>query len=183
MAVESYLAITPYGAGATPLPSEHDGVSLRDLDGHTFPGDTLIPLESYSFGIEQTLNIGSQSTGSGAGRVTFDTVSFTKVIDVLSPVLFQACATGKAYQRLDLLVRRTGRGGSVFLQYTIKLAAVKSISYAEETGYPREVVAFEYGGLQIRYAAQDPKGGLGPVVVGGWNRVRNSSDLGDDPIQ
>lgn len=32
-------------------------------------------IEDFSFDIEQTLNIGSQSTGAGAGKVTFNPFS------------------------------------------------------------------------------------------------------------
>jgi hypothetical protein len=37
-----------------------------------------------AFDIEQTLNIGSQSTGAGAGKVTFNPFSITRKIDVSS---------------------------------------------------------------------------------------------------
>ena len=37
---------------------------------------------------ETTLNVGSQSTGAGAGKVTFNPFSITRKIDKSSPVLF-----------------------------------------------------------------------------------------------
>jgi len=44
----------------------------------------------YTFDIEQTLNIGSQSTGAGAGagKVTFNPFSITRKVDRASPVFF-----------------------------------------------------------------------------------------------
>ena len=42
-----------------------------------------------SFDIEQTLTIGSQSTGAGAGKVTFNPFSITRKVDRASPVFFQ----------------------------------------------------------------------------------------------
>jgi Type VI secretion system effector, Hcp len=41
----------------------------------------LFELEDWSFDIEQTLSIGSQSTGSGAGKVTFNPFSITRRFD------------------------------------------------------------------------------------------------------
>jgi hypothetical protein len=45
---------------------------------------------SFFFDIEQTLNIGSQSTGAGAGKVTFNPFSITRKVDRASPVFLQA---------------------------------------------------------------------------------------------
>jgi bacteriocin-like protein len=42
----------------------------------------------YTFDIEQTLNIGSQSNGAGAGKVTFNPFSITRKVDRASPVFF-----------------------------------------------------------------------------------------------
>ena len=39
--------------------------------------------------IEQPLNIGSQSSGAGAGKVTFNPFSITRKIDKASPIFFQ----------------------------------------------------------------------------------------------
>ena len=43
-------------------------------DGTTFTvdGNKLFGLHDFSFSDDQTLNIGSQSTGAGAGKVTFN---------------------------------------------------------------------------------------------------------------
>ena len=52
-------------------PAKHESELLdQDLEkvsGGAAPG--LFEIEDFSFDIEQTLNIGSQSTGAGAGRV------------------------------------------------------------------------------------------------------------------
>ena len=45
------------------VPPDRDEVSDHDLDKAS---------GGFSFDIEQTLNIGSQATGAGAGKVTFN---------------------------------------------------------------------------------------------------------------
>ena len=59
---------------------------------------------------------------------------------------------------------------------------MKTTAYADSDRSPGEQVTFEYGGLQIRYATQTPDGQPGPVQVAGWNRIKNISDLGDEPL-
>ncbi len=55
----------------------------------------LFEIEDFSFDIEQTLNIGSQSTGAGAGKVTFNPFSITRKIDRASPTLFEQPAPAR----------------------------------------------------------------------------------------
>jgi hypothetical protein len=43
---------------------------------------------SYSFGVEPVLNIGSQSSGAGAGKVTVNPWNVTRPMDKASPVFF-----------------------------------------------------------------------------------------------
>jgi len=60
------------------------------VQGYGMPGATvgLFEVEDFSFDIEQTLNIGSQSSGAGAGKVTFNPFSITRKTDVASPKFF-----------------------------------------------------------------------------------------------
>jgi hypothetical protein len=41
----------------------------------------LFEMNDLSFDIEQTLSIGSQSSGAGAGKVTFNPFSITRKVD------------------------------------------------------------------------------------------------------
>src|SRR6195952_5595768 len=183
MATSSFLVFTPYGAD--PLTTEGTHLPITDLRGVAYAGNTLLEVSDYSFDVEQVLNIGSQSSGAGAGKITFNPFTITKKIDRLSTVLFQNCASGTPFARLDLLVvLNAGKARpSVLLQYTMKLAALKTVSYVDDDLAPTERVSFEYGGLQIRYATQRPDGQAGTVLVSGWNRVRNILDVGDDVLR
>ena len=50
-------------------------------------GPRVFEVDNFNFDIGQTLNIGSQSTGAGAGKVTFNPFSITRKIDKASPIL------------------------------------------------------------------------------------------------
>jgi len=138
----------------------------------------LFEISDYSFDIEQVLSIGSQSSGAGAGKVTFNPFSITRNIDISSPVLFQNACAGTPYQDVGLGLRKSAGGnvsGSFFLYFIFKLVAVKTISWAHDDESPKETTTFQYGGLIIRYGQQDPSGKIGPLKTGGWNLVRNVS--------
>jgi type VI secretion system Hcp family effector len=139
----------------------------------------LFEVEDYSFDIEQVLNIGSQSAGAGAGKVSFNPFSITRKVDCASPVFFQMACSGKAFQTVGLGIRKSAgntASGVMNLAFTFKLVAVKTVSWAHDEEAPKETVTFEYGALDIQYAQQKPDGTLLEAIFGGWSRVSNTSD-------
>ncbi len=131
------------------------------------------------------LNIGSQSNGAGAGKVTFNPFSITRPIDKSSPTLFDMACSGTPFQDVGLGLRKGAGGdsaGRFFLAFTFKLVAVKTISWSHDETSPKETITFEYGGLQIRYGIQNADGGITTVIPGGWNRVNNKQDHLDTVI-
>ena len=188
MAIDSYMAFKPYGESWLKAESQVDfSKNNEELSSKPSKPDVgaLFEVEEYSFDIEQTLNIGSQSSGAGAGKVTFNPFSITRAIDKASTTFYLMACNGTAFESAVLMLRKstgTGGGGAdvsgqVFLRFDFKLVAVKTISWAHDETSPKETVSFEYGGLQMRYAQQDPSGKLGSVFAAGWNRVRNVSDV------
>jgi type VI protein secretion system component Hcp len=163
---------------------------------HATPNDIAAPfiaagpghifeIDDYSFDIEQTLNIGSQSTGAGAGKITFNPFSITRKIDKASPVLFDMTCSGTPFETVGLGLTRSTGGATVIqfaLSFTFKLVAIKTMAFAGAADVPKEGITFEYGGLQVRYGQQNPTGAPGIVVTGGWNRVRNILDHDAQPI-
>ena len=188
MALDSYMIFKGYDDKYLASESTVDlGKSSEELAKPfvTAGAGHIFEVEDYSFDIEQTLNIGSQSTGAGAGKVTFNPYSITRKIDKSSPVLFQNACSGTAFATVSLGMRKsagTDQSGLFFLRFDFKLVAVKTISWAHDDESPKETVTFEYGGLQIRYAQQNPNGTLGTVIPAGWNRVKNTSDVTDAKI-
>ncbi|MDA9520124.1 hypothetical protein XI06_07050, partial [Bradyrhizobium sp. CCBAU 11434] len=84
--------VAPDSAGA----SLHYYVRFSMYDGTTFTvdGNKLFGLHGFSFSDDQTLNIGSQSTGAGAGKVTFNPLHLSFSQLGLDPKLFQMLASG-----------------------------------------------------------------------------------------
>lgn len=188
MAIDSYMVFVPYSGSALAAESQVDfSNNNEDLAKNPVPltSGQVFEVEDYSFDIEQTLNIGSQSSGAGAGKITFNPFSITRKIDKASPTFFDMACSGTAFKQVVLALRKSSSGGSgpaalvsgqVFLRFDFKLVAVKTISWSHDDESPKEEVTFEYGGLQIRYAQQLASGQLQPAIIGGWNRVKNVLD-------
>src|SRR5271165_1703753 len=113
MAIDAYMAFKQYAeAGGAWLSSESQ-VSLPNPNEPLMatptkltPG-TIFEVEDFSFDIEQTLNIGSQSTGAGAGKVTFNPFSVTRKTDQSSPTFFQMACSGTAFKMVTLALRKS----------------------------------------------------------------------------
>jgi type VI secretion system secreted protein Hcp len=190
MAIDSYVVFIPYTG--SPLVSEsqvdmskNSEELASDLKSYA-SASQLFEVEDYSFDIEQVLNIGSQSSGAGAGKITFNPFSITRKIDRSSPVLFDMACSGTAFKQVSLALRKSAGGtqsGVIFLRFDFKLAAVKTISWSHDDEAPKETTTFEYGGMLIRYCQQKSDGSLNPSIPGGWNRVRNVLDHTTAPIQ
>lgn len=146
----------------------------------------LFEIEDFSFDIEQTLNIGSSTSGAGAGKVTFNPFSITRKIDRSSPTLFKMSCSGTPFEEVALGLRKSSGGtvtGQIYLVFRFKLVAVKTISWAYDDESPKETVTFEYGGLQVHYSQQAANGAMGGPLAGGWNRVKNIRDTENDLIK
>ncbi len=195
MAIDAYMYFTDYNDKFLTSESQvSDQVNASDINWKTYKfGDAkgangLFEVEDFSFDIEQTLNIGSQSTGAGAGKVTFNPFSITRKIDRSSPIFFNHACSGTPFKSVVLGMRKAGGGvasGSIYLVFTFKLVAVKTISWSYDDESPKETVTFEYGGLFIRYNMQNANGSINSTPYeAGWNRVKNTSDpKWDDAIK
>jgi type VI secretion system secreted protein Hcp len=143
------------------------------------PNNNIFEVESYSVDVAQVLNIGSQSSGAGAGKVSFDPLIITRKTDRASPILLEMACSGTPFQFVVLALCKSAGGpapATVFQKFTFKLVAIKSIAWAYDAEEPKDVVTFEYGGLVIEYWVQAADGSMGAKVLGGWNRVKNISD-------
>ena len=192
MAVDGYMYFLNYSNAYLASESQVDVSNNQETLFNSFKfkdaagANGLFEVEDFSFDIEQTLNIGSQSTGAGAGRVTFNPFSITRKIDKSSPLLFEMACSGTPFQTVCLGLRKSSGGkmsGQIYLVFLFKLVAVKTISWSYDDESPKETCTFEYGGLQVHYTPQKPDGSMDNVIPGGWNRVKNVQDTGQAPIK
>lgn len=159
--------------------------TIKDGVGTTVQLSDYLQVVSLQYDAEQTLNIGSQSTGAGAGKVTFNPLTIVKGLDALSPKLFQFMCAGTAFKTVEILFAKPTPDNSttaVYFKIILKLAAVKTQAISSvadcSNGCVAESVSFEYGGLQLYTYKPQPNGAfIENPVHGGWNRVTNTPDL------
>lgn len=190
MATDAYMFFERYQGGLLPsestvdLGTEDKGELADDfIKNQCKNGDPttgkLFEVEDYSFDIEQVLNIGSQSTGAGAGRVTFNAFSITRKIDIASPEFFQMACSGTPFKQVGLGLRKSSGGsaaGKFFVNFRFSLVAVKTLSWAHDEESPKETITFEYGALLVNYGRQGADGQIKQILGRGWDRTKNKAD-------
>jgi type VI protein secretion system component Hcp len=174
---QSYVVITPQGGPALASAENTKSAGLVDPFQDGVDPAAFFGITDWSMDVEQSLNIGSQATGAGAGKVTFNPFSITRRVDSISPTLFSAAARGQLFQFVDLIELRAGGNGGAkgarFVAWRFGMAAVKTVSWSQDEEGPRETVTFEYGSLAVQYSPQNPDGSIGTAVKAGWDRVLN----------
>jgi type VI protein secretion system component Hcp len=180
-ATDMFVQFTPYNGGSVPVGDSQD---------QTFNGaQGWFVVKSFSFGATQVLNIGSQSSGAGAGKVSFSPLNLQKSVNSLSPTLFQYAAAGTPYEFVTLVLRTSANGSTAaatfpYLKVTFKLVAVNTINWSVPSNASdcSEAVGFEYGGTVLTYTSTQADGTAGSTVTGGWNVVKNIQDTTLTPI-
>ncbi|MDQ2753602.1 MAG: type VI secretion system tube protein Hcp [Bacteroidota bacterium] len=139
-------------------------------------------LTTYADNDEQTLNIGSQSTGAGAGKVVFNPTTFSKLAGANSAKFFQMMASGTPFKFAEYNFYNSA--DQLVFRVTLKLVAIKAIQRAAATCSGNcpgviENYSVEYGGKVITVFVMSPDGTPGTSYTYGWNRVKNIAD--NDP--
>lgn len=141
--------------------------------GHANEMDVL----AYSTGASNS-GTTSSGSGSGAGKVSFQDLSFTKYVDGTSPAFLLACATGKHFATVELKGARRRNG--VLQEYlTVKLseAMVTSVSSGGSAGDQKQIenISINFAKIEFTVRKLNPDGTLGAPVTITWNIATNTS--------
>ncbi len=160
--VDYFLTLDAYSGG--PVAGESQDAKYKGA----------IDILTFSYEIDQTINIGSATSGAGAGKVSFHPFVVTKYFDKSSPVLFACCCSGTPFKQASMIIRKAGKEQQPYLKFEFKLVAISSIKYIESANsLPIEQINFEFGGMQVSYCEQKADGTLAAATVKGWDRVKN----------
>jgi type VI secretion system secreted protein Hcp len=126
-----------------------------------------IELVSFSWGVAQSGRVAAGG-GGGAGRPQFKDFEFLMRVNKASPQLFLATVSGKHLKEASLSVRRSGKAQLEYLK--IKFTEVFVTSFHEEAGPepPTELIAFNFGRIEIDYGSQ-----RGGTEHAGWDVKKN----------
>lgn len=178
MPISIYLRLIDYNKAALTSSGNLDTNIVNLAKSMDVDNQQFISVVDFSNDVVQTLSIGSQSAGAGAGKIMFNPLRITKRLDAVSPLLFKSAASGAPYKSAEILF--VNAQNMLVNRLVYKLVAVKTIAWAmnEEFGAV-ENVEFEYGGQFLVVNKIDPSGKSTGTSQAGWNRIRNTAD--NDP--
>jgi len=144
-----------------------------------------IDVQSFSWGMAQQ-GTAVKGGGMGAGKVAVSDLHITKQVDVASPKLLDACATGKHIASAQLTCRKAG--GSPIEYWTVKLTDVLISSVHQQPAanggsanagnsplLPEEVITINYSAYEANYKGQQKDGTAGGAVTSKFNVKTNAA--------
>lgn len=126
-----------------------------------------IDIESYSWGVAVPVQAG---TRPGAGRALFESLNLSKLIDISSPKLAQAVATGQHFATVVLTGEKSGEQPHTFLEIRLEDALVSSYhTGAAAAGVvPTDQFTLNYARIRYTYTPQAEDGSAGTPVTFCW---------------
>lgn len=133
-----------------------------------------IDLLAWSWGMSQS-GTTHAGTGSGAGKVNVQDISFTHYVDKSSPDLMLNCCNGKHIGKGKLIVRKAGEQPLEYIVIELTNIIVSSISNGGSGGEERltENVTLNFGEFKYIYTVQTDKGGKGEAPECAWKIPEN----------
>ncbi|WP_435140687.1 Hcp family type VI secretion system effector [Pseudopelagicola sp. nBUS_19] len=149
----------------------------------TFSKEGAFEILSFEIGAENNINIGSISSGGGAGKATFKELTITKKTDSASCAMFSKLCEGNHFDEMVIELRRAGGSagvsGQTFLKWQFALVMIQDISWSGSDGDDicEETVVIQYGAMKVAYTQQNEQGKKGSEYSGEWSRVLNTANL------
>lgn len=135
-----------------------------------------IDLLSMSWGLASS-GTAVAAAGGGAGKVTFQDVSFTKRLDKATPQLFLHCAQGKHISKAVVFASRAGENRQEFYEITLSNCIVSSFQQGASSGdeIPIESFSLNFAKIEVSYSPQKEDGTLDSPVKAGWDLKANKA--------
>ena len=127
------------------------------IDGRPGPSTSkqnAIDIMSFSFGASQTsvVGVGSSGAESRAGRANLGDVSIMKVVDKVSPLLFDDCVTGNILSKVDIIYDKPmGDDQQDYYKIHMENALITSIQHSGSSENPVESISFAYQKIKLSY--------------------------------
>lgn len=131
------------------------------IDGRPGPSTSksnAIDILSFSFGASQTSVIGVGSSGgeARAGRASLSDVSIMKVVDKVSPLLFDDCVTGNYLKKVDIIYDKSmGDKQEDYYKIHLEDALITSIQNSGSNENPMESITFAYSKIKVSYNPEE----------------------------
>jgi hypothetical protein len=130
-------------------------------------------LSFYDLGLSNTPNIGSQSSGAGAGKVTFNPLEIRTAVINFSQ-FFQAAQNGATFSSCTLTAKNNGET----VEYKFSLVAISSLDAIARSPRKAEDKPASYLDVKLAFGAVEVKTSTGTDdggSAGGWNIITNKN--------
>jgi type VI secretion system secreted protein Hcp len=134
---------------------------LGDIKGESTDAKHKDEIEVLSFSWGVSNPPPPAGGGGGAGKATFQDLVIVHRIDKASPVLMQACATGKHLKDATITHRKAGKGQHEYLIVKLDDVLITAVSHSGSSGQPdtgSETVSLTFGKVDLDYRPQRPDG-------------------------
>lgn len=136
-----------------------------------------IELTSAHWGVVQPRSAtASTAGGHTAERCEHRSLSLSKVVDLASPILMQACSMGKTIPKAKLEFMRADGDGKPVKYYEVELDNV-IVSHIDQVlrdgGLLHDEIGLRFSKVKWKYTQQKIGGGAGGNTAGGWDLSAN----------
>ncbi len=122
-----------------------------------------IEVLSFSWGVTNSAPV-APGGGGGAGKATFQDLSIVHRIDKASPLLMQACATGKHLPDATITHRKAGKAQHEYLIVKLNDITITGVTHSGQPDTNSESVSLAYAKIDLEYRAQKADGTLEPGI-------------------
>jgi type VI secretion system secreted protein Hcp len=136
-----------------------------------------VEVSSWSHAITQPRSATASTAGGlTSERCSHDDMTFSKDMDVVSPLLYQHASGGTTFDEVTVdFMRADGEGKRIkFMEIKLKNVIISSVtpSVAGE-GLPSEEFTLKYAAVQWKYTQQKIGGNQGGNAQGAWSLTKN----------
>jgi type VI secretion system secreted protein Hcp len=136
-----------------------------------------IEVQNVTWGVTQPRATAvSTAGGHTSGKADVHEVSFDKLADIASPVLFQTCAMGKTLPQAKFeFFRADGDGARVkYFEIVLESVMISNVTPTSgDGGIITENVHLASSKFKCSYTQQKIGGGAGGSTTGGWDSAAN----------
>ena len=134
---------------------------IGDIKGESLDDKHKDEIEvlSWSWGVTNS-GASAHGGGGGEGKANFHDLSFTHRIDMASPLLMKACATGVHIKEATITHRKAGKGQPDFLIFKMNDVIVTSVQDGDSGDDQTENVSMAFAKIDLEYRPQKPDGSL-----------------------
>ncbi|WP_085316753.1 Hcp family type VI secretion system effector [Derxia lacustris] len=153
-------------------------LEIKDVKGNCqidkYQGQIII--QSFSQGVMLPLQMDTSNTERTAGRPVFQEMSFSKMSDMSTPVLYAACVQGKKLGDAKIHIGRNENG--VFMsviEYVLTSAMVSNISTTGGGGIPVDSFSLNFTKITMDFTQQKSDSTKKGTANFGWDLETNKA--------